>query len=89
MIENVVVIIRLVLTMGATSATPERSFFSMRRLKTWLRSTMKQKLFNSLTMMSVHKDTLDSLSVIQIANEFVKLQPERQNIFGTFSEQDL
>ena len=61
----------------------------MRRLKTWLRSTMKQKLFNSLTMMSVHKDTLDSLSVIQIANEFVKLQPERQNIFGTFSEQDL
>ena len=46
MIENVVVIIiRLVLTMGATSATPERSFSSMRRLKTWLRSTMKQNRF--------------------------------------------
>ena len=45
--------------------------------------------FNSLAKMSVHKDTLDSLSVIHIANEFVKLQPERQNIFGTFSEQDL
>ena len=47
------------------------------------------KRFNSLAKMSVHKDTLDSLSVIHIANEFVKLQPERQNIFGTFSEQDL
>ena len=47
------------------------------------------KRFNSLAKMIVHKDTLDSLSVMHIANEFVKLQPERQNIFGTFSEQDL
>ena len=47
------------------------------------------KRFNSLAKMSVHKDTLDSLSVIHIANEFVKLQPERQNIFGAYPEQDL
>lgn len=89
MIENVVIIIRLVLTMGATSATPERSFSSMRRLKTWLRSTMKQKRFNSLAIMSEHKETLDSLSLIDIANEFVRVQPERLNIFGKFTENDL
>jgi len=89
MIKNVVIVIRLVLTMGATSATPEKSFSSMRRLKNWLRSTMIQKRFNFLAMMSENKETLDSLSIIDIANEFVRIQPERQNIFGKFTEKDL
>ena len=34
LIKNVVIIIRLVLTLGAISTTPERSFSTMRRLKT-------------------------------------------------------
>ena len=45
LIRNVVVIIRIVLTNGATSATTERSFSILRRLKTWLRSAMTQKRF--------------------------------------------
>ena len=40
LIENIWTIIRIVLTSGATSATPERSFSLQRRIKTWLRSTM-------------------------------------------------
>ena len=60
LIKNVVIIIRLVLTMGATSATPERSFSTMRRLKTWLRSTMSQKSFNALTLMNENKAILDT-----------------------------
>ena len=89
MIENVVIIIRLVLTMGATSATPERSFSSLRRLKTWLRSTMSQKRFNSLTILNENKDALDSLSIVNIANKLIRVQPDRQNVFGKFTEQDL
>ena len=45
---SVIKVIKLLLVMAATSATAERSFSSMRRLKTWLCSTMKQKRFNSL-----------------------------------------
>jgi len=89
LIKNVVIIIRLVLTMGATSATPERSFSTMRRLKTWLRSTMTQKRFNSLSLLNVHKEILDTISLIDIANEFVRAHPSRQNIFGIFNESDL
>ena len=36
LIRNVVLIARLVLTNGTTSATPERSFSTFRRLKMWL-----------------------------------------------------
>ena len=89
LIKNVVIIIRLVLTMGATSATPERLFFTMRRLKTWLRSTMSQKKFNALTLMNENKAILDTISLIDIANEFVSVRQSRQNIFGKFTESDL
>ena len=38
LIQNVVIVIKIILTNGATSATPERSFSMLRRIKTWLRS---------------------------------------------------
>ena len=83
LIKNV--IIRLVLTMGATSATPERSFSTMSRLKTWLRSTMSQKRFNAI----IDEAIIDTISLIDIANEFVSVRPSRQNIFEKFTESDL
>ena len=76
--------------MGATSATPERSFSTMRRLKTWLRSTMSQSRFNSLTLINKNKSTVDGMSLVDIANdEFVSLQPSRQSVFGKFTDDDL
>ena len=89
LIKNVVIIIRLVLTMGGISATPERSFSTMKRLKTWLRSTMSQKRFNALTLMNENKAILDTISLIDIANEFVSVRSSRQNIFGKFTESGL
>ena len=43
-INNVITIIMIVLTTGATSATPERSFSLEREVKTWLRSSMPQNM---------------------------------------------
>ena len=74
---------------AATSATPERSFSLARRLKTWLRSTMNQKRFNSLAILSFHKEITDEISVVDAANEFVATKPTRQDIFGNFSNNDL
>ena len=39
--------------------------------------------------MNENKKCLDSISIIDIANEFVRKQPARQNIFGNFTEHDL
>ena len=43
LIQNVVTVTKIILTNGATSATSERSFSMLRRIKTWLRSRMSQK----------------------------------------------
>ena len=46
---------------------------------------MSQKRFNSLSIMYDNKDLLENLSLIDVANEFVGLQPDRKNAFGSFS----
>ena len=89
LIQNVVTVMKIILTSGATSATLERSFSMLRRIKTWLRSRMSQKRPNSLSIMYDNKDLLDNLSLIDVANEFVGLQPDRKNAFGSFTVKDL
>ena len=37
-------------------ATAERSFSTLRRLKTWLRSTMQQERLNGLALLHIHRD---------------------------------
>jgi hypothetical protein len=37
-------------------STCERSFSAMRRIKTWLRSSMVQNRFNNLAIISIEKD---------------------------------
>ena len=89
LIKNIIIIIRLVLTCGATTATPERSVSLLRRLKTWLRSTMTQKRLNSLSILQENPTIVDQMSLIDVANDFVALHPSRLNIFGKFTDKDL
>ena len=71
LIPNIVHTIKLLLVNPATSCTPERSFSTARRLKTWLRATVKSKRFNSLTVLYIHKEMTNGIDLIEIANEFV------------------
>ena len=50
---------------------------------------MSQKRLNSLSIMYDNKDLLDNLSLIDVANEFVGLQPDRKSAFGSFTVKDL
>lgn len=52
--------ILIALTLPATSCTVERSFSTLRRVKTWLRSTMSDKRLSGLCMLSVHRDKVNS-----------------------------
>ena len=84
-INNIITIIKIVLTTGATSATPKRSFSLERRVKIWLRSSMTQKRFNALAILYSHKDIVDKLSLVAIGNGFVDNLPNRRINLGTFS----
>ena len=63
--------------MPATNAVRERSFSKMRRLCTYTRTNMSQSRLYHMMILHVHKTKTDSLSLINIANEFVKLSDHR------------
>lgn len=87
--SEVITLMQLILVLPATNATSERSFSAMRRVKTYLRSTTGQQRLNHLMTLHVHKSETDSLDLIQIANAFVSRNDHREQVFGTFSCEDL
>ena len=82
--NEVISVMKLILVMPATNACSERSFSAMRRLKTYLRSTMGQSRLNHLMILHVHKDLTDGLNLIDVANEFVSSNESRLHVFGKF-----
>lgn len=72
----------LFLTIPVTTATSERTFSAMRRLKTYLRSTMTQERLNHVLLLHCHKSRSDSIDISQIATSFVALNDRRQQYFG-------
>ena len=47
-------LLRLLLVMPATNAASERSFSALRRIKTYLHSTMTQATLNHIMIMTIH-----------------------------------
>ncbi len=82
LISEVVTIVKLILVMPSTNAVSERSFSAMRRLKTYLRTTMKQERLNHLLLLHAHKDHTDDLSPVAVANSFVGDSEHRLSVFG-------
>ena len=75
---------RLILVMPATNAASERSFSTMRRLKTYLQSTMRQSRLNHLMLLNINKQKIDNLDINIIADEFVQGSEHRLRFFGKF-----
>ena len=71
LLNEVVVVMKLLLVMPATNSTSERSFSAMRRVKSYLRSTMGQERLNHLMILHVHKELTQSLNLVQVMNDFV------------------
>ena len=75
-------ILLLYFTFPVTTATAERSFSSLRRIKTYLHSTMSACRLNSLMLMHVHQKRIEKLDPTAIAHEFVSVNSRRLNHFG-------
>ena len=86
--SEIVVLVELILVMPATNATSERSFSALRRIKTYLRTTMSQQRLNDLMILYVHRDSLDELDMDMIGENFVAASSEpRATVFGHFIQQ--
>jgi hypothetical protein len=70
------------MTVPMTSATAERSFSAMRRLKTYLRQTMGQQRLNDVMLLHIHKERTDRIDIKSVARAFVSANDDRIRFFG-------
>ena len=82
MFDEIEKLIRLLLVCPCSSAEAERSFSSLRRLKTWLRSTMTQTRLNSVAVCHTHQEMLDETDITKLMRVFVNEVDARVNLFG-------
>lgn len=82
MFPNVEKLLRLLLISPASSCVAERSFSALRRVKTWLRSTMGQERLNCVMVSHVHKERLADLDCNEIARAFIMVNEQRKRLFG-------
>ena len=81
--NQILTLLTLILVMPATNAISERSFSQLRRIKTYLRSTMSQERLNHCMILNAYQE-IDQLNLTEIANEFVCTE-HRLSIFGRFT----
>ena len=79
--SSVLTAVKLLLVMTANNATSKHSFPALRRVKTYLRTTMTQNRLNNLMVLQIHKDSIDSLDLMNIAQEFVAGREGRLRVF--------
>ncbi|KYN06870.1 Zinc finger MYM-type protein 1 [Cyphomyrmex costatus] len=75
-------LLRILLTIPATSCTNERSFSALKYLKNYLRSTMLQKRLNNISILYTHQDIVDQLDIELLMNEFIKKNNKRASTFA-------
>ena len=73
-------LLQLLLVIPATSATSERSFSSLRLVKTFLRTTVNQERLNYLMMIYIHKER--PIDLKGAMKEFIQRNTERKQTFG-------
>lgn len=71
---NLFKLIQVGLTIPISSATCERSFSSMRRIKNWLRTSMAQEKFTDLSVINIERDLSSKIDKDNIINNFVMSQ---------------
>lgn len=72
--------VEVALALPVTTCTVERSFSTMRRVKTWLRSTMTNDRLDGLCMMSVHRERVKKHKndfITQFIAQFAQKNPRR------------
>ena len=56
----------------------------MRRIKTYLCSTMSQQIMNNVMVLLIHKHLTDTVNLKDTLNEFVKANDEGGKHFGLY-----
>lgn len=72
---NVFRLLQLLATLPVTTATNERSFSTLKRIKTYLRNTTSEARLNGLAMMTIHRE--ERIDVQTVINDLSKQRNRR------------
>ena len=61
----------------------------MRRIKTYLKTTMTQTQLNNAMVLNNHKEALENISLIDIVIQFFRGDNSQTNSFGTLSDRNI
>jgi hypothetical protein len=82
LLSEVCQLLKLYFVLPATVATAERSFSALRRVKTYLRSTMTSERLNAAMVLHVNKELSDDINITEVMREFVVRHDNRKDTFG-------
>lgn len=80
--SEVVKLVKIVLTMAVTTCTAERSYSGLRRLKSYLRSTMTQKRLNAVALLNTHRDIVKTFELDVLLDNFIAKVHLRMRTFS-------
>ena len=66
---TVVKLLQLDMTISVTSAKCERTFSTLKRVKTYLRSTMTEERLANLAVLSIERDITNALNLDEVVSE--------------------
>ncbi|KYN16540.1 hypothetical protein ALC57_11201 [Trachymyrmex cornetzi] len=75
-------LIKILLTIPVTTCTAELSFSALRRLKTYLRSSILQVRLNSIAVLHEHSDIAETLDIDALMDEFIVRNKNRSSTFA-------
>ncbi|KAJ8897380.1 hypothetical protein PR048_002726 [Dryococelus australis] len=76
------VLLSFLVVVPATSSTAEWSLPMLRRIKTYLRSTMTQKCLNHLCVITSYPELLEAKNISKLMSEFINANSYRCQVFG-------
>lgn len=74
---NIRIFLQILATLPVSAATAERSFSTLRRLKTWLRANMGEERLTGLALLNIHKDI--AINIDDIITRYAKTKQRRFN----------
>lgn len=76
---NIAKLFQIYLTIPISSATPERTFSCLKRIKTWLRNSISQDRISNLAILNIEKEEIEMLELEKIVDIFISKKDRKVN----------
>lgn len=74
---NINKLFQIYLTIPVSSATPERTFSCLKRIKTWLRNSIGQERVSNLAILNIEKEEIEECDLDKIIDIFTSIKNRR------------